>query len=485
VKPELIYSPKAKVSQPLVCIIASDDLPDFIDLLDYEKVFISERLKRGDESVFLNTKPGYVAIVRVKNDLPLFRQHESLRKSASVLLERIKETLGTSVTITGNDVTASAVLAFAEGLILSLYRFDKYKTKESVEKGLPEKILVSYNIPESDFNWLKISCEAVYATRDMINEPPQKMTAQTFAAALRHLGSGSGFSTEILDKSRIAALRMGGLLGVNQGSIDPPEFCIMEYKPENAVNSKPLVLIGKGVVLDTGGLNLKPGDYMEQMKTDMAGGAAVAGAMYLIARARVPLYAIALVPVTDNRPGQNAIAPGDILTMHNGTTVEIMNTDAEGRLILADAISYACRFDPMIIVTLATLTGSAFMTFGTLASAIMGTAGEEYFQTLESCGEEVFERVARLPFWEEYEEALKSDIADIKNLGGKESGAISAGKFLASFASAPFIHVDIAGPAMLKKNDYYRTKDGPGTGVRMLAAFARSLATANVEKNKS
>jgi leucyl aminopeptidase len=242
------------------------------------------------------------------------------------------------------------------------------------------------------------------------------------------------------------------------------------------VNKKPVVLVGKGVIYDTGGLNIKTGDSMAQMKADMAGAATVAGVIYGLARTSVPLHVIGLVPITDNRPGGNAYTQGDILTMHNNTTVEVCNTDAEGRLILADAISYADNYTPEIIIDIATLTGSAAMTFGNLAIAVMGNADRKYFALLEESGEEVYERVAELPFWDEYKEMLKSDIADIKNIGGREAGAITAGKFLESFAKSPMIHLDIAGTGLLKKDDFYRKKEGPGSGLRLLATFLRKLS---------
>jgi len=180
--------------------------------------------------------------------------------------------------------------------------------------------------------------------------------------------------------------------------------------------------------------------------------------------------------VTDNRPGFNAIAPGEILTMHNGTTVEVLNTDAEGRLILADAISYASKFNPELIIDVATLTGSAAMTFGIHALAVMGNADRKWFNLLSEAGNNVYERTAELPFWEEYGEMIKSDIADIRNVGQREAGAITAGKFLENFTEYPLIHIDIAGPGSLKKDDFYRLKDGPGSGVRLLSTFLRKFA---------
>jgi leucyl aminopeptidase len=310
----------------------------------------------------------------------------------------------------------------------------------------------------------------------MINEPPNHLNTAALAQEIKRMGRVSGFSVEVLSKGKIEALKMGGLLAVNKGSVDPPVFCILEWKPKRKVNKKPVVLVGKGVIYDTGGLNIKTGDFMAQMKADMAGAATVAGVMYVIARCKIPIHVIGLIPATDNRPGGNAYTQGDILTMYNKSTVEVCNTDAEGRLILADAISYSSHYSPELIIDIATLTGSAAMTFGNQAIAVMGNADRKYFNILENAGNEVYERIAELPFWDEYRELIKSDIADIKNVGGREAGAIIAGKFLESFAEFPLIHLDIAGTGLLKKDDYYRIKEGPGSGLRLLSTFIKKLA---------
>jgi leucyl aminopeptidase len=219
------------------------------------------------------------------------------------------------------------------------------------------------------------------------------------------------------------------------------------------------------------------------MKSDMAGAAIVTGVLYTAARTGIPLHIIGLVPSTDNRPGGNAYAQGDIITMHNKLTVEIGNTDAEGRLILADAISYASKYKPELIIDIATLTGSAAMTFGNQAIAAMTNADRKYFNMLQEAGYEVHERIAELPFWEEYGELLKSDIADLKNIGsGREAGAIIAGKFLEKFAEFPLIHLDIAGTELLKKDDYYRLKNATASGLRLLTAFLKKLAESYKEK---
>jgi leucyl aminopeptidase len=282
----------------------------------------------------------------------------------------------------------------------------------------------------------------------------------------------------VLDKVQIEALGMGGLLGVNRGSQDPPTFNILEWRPKKAVNKAPILLVGKGVVFDTGGLSLKPTPHsMDYMKSDMAGGAAVAGALHAAAKLDLPVHVIGLIPATDNRPGERAVAPGDVLRMHSGLTVEVMNTDAEGRLILADALSFGEKYAPEIVVDIATLTGSAARAIGTYGTVVMGTADDKAFERLARAGEETYERIARFPFWEEYDQELDSDIADLKNLGSDLAGATTAGKFLARFTTRPYIHLDIAGPAFLHKQDSYRGKGGTGVGVRLLTRFLALRAT--------
>lgn len=212
------------------------------------------------------------------------------------------------------------------------------------------------------------------------------------------------------------------------------------------------------------------------MKSDMAGAAAVIGTFVAAAKANLPIHLIGLIPATDNRPGNNAIVPGDVITMYDGTTVEILNTDAEGRLILADAIAFANQFDPQLIVELSTLTGSTVMALGSQGMAAMGTANNLTFAQLEQAGNKVHERMARFPFWEEYEELIKSDVADLKNIGGREAGAITAGKFLSHFTTYPFIHLDIAGVAFSRKENGYRGLGATGTGVRLLLEFIGGMA---------
>ncbi len=472
--------------QSVICIVGKEEVPSYLMLSRSEKEYAEKRLKEKDEFVFINSYFKCTYLIPVSTELAGYRLLEDLRKKASAMKKLIRSNSHSEIVIASDKSVGGAEEAFAEGLILSIYSFSKYKTREEEKNGgeYPSRILI-YDIKEKQrILWLSTLCEAVYMTRDLINEPPNHLNAETFAGEIKEIGSSAGFTVEVLSKEKIEALKMGGILAVNRGSVDPPVFCILEWKPQKSVNSKPVALVGKGIMYDTGGLNIKTGEYMSQMKTDMAGAATVAGIMYVISKCKLPVHVIGLLPATDNRPGGNAYTQGDIIRMFDGSTVEVGNTDAEGRLLLADAISYAGKYAPELIITIATLTGSAAMTFGNQAIATMGNADEKYFNILEEAGNEVYERIARLPFWDEYRESLKSDVADIKNNGGREAGAITAGKFLESFTKYPFIHLDIAGTGVLKKDDFYRIKEGPGSGLRLLAVFLKKLAYSKVNNKR-
>ena len=314
----------------------------------------------------------------------------------------------------------------------------------------------------------------VFWTRDLVNRPLSHLTATDLADAVEQAGKESGFDVNVLSKRKIQSLKMGGLLAVNKGSIDPPTFTIAEYKPANAVNKQPIVLVGKGVVYDTGGMSLKPTPMsMDFMKSDMAGAAMMAGSIKAIAELELPVHVIALLPATDNRPDGNAYVPGDVITMYDGTTVEVKNTDAEGRLLLADALAYAKKYDPELVMNAATLTGASVRAIGTYATSVMGTADDGEFKKLEAAAYDTYERVVRFPLWDEYGKELASDVADMSNLGRGEAGHISAGKFLQHFTDYPWIHFDIAGPSFLHAPQSYRTKGGTGVGVRLLVEFIK------------
>ncbi len=477
-KPQIQKISQISPYQSVICITGNDELPSWLSLSDAEKDFALKQLRAKEEHTVINSYSKVTYIVRINEKGPEYRKLEGLRKTAYSLRKTIKSNNHEELVIAAWQGVEGSVGAFAEGLLLSAYSFDKYKTKrEDIDRDkYPSKLLLYGDISAKEIKWLADLTDAVCLIRDLINEPVNHLNAPALAEEIRKAGNQAGFSVEVMNKGKIEALKMGGLLAVNKGSVDPPVFCILEWKPEKCLNEKPFVLVGKGIVYDTGGLNIKTGDYMDNMKADMAGAAAITGVLYTIAKTGLPLHVVGLVPATDNRPGGNAYTQGDIIKMYNKMTVEIGNTDAEGRLILADAISYASKFNPELIIDVATLTGSAAMTFGIHALAVMGNADRKWFDLLSEAGNDVYERTAELPFWEEYGEMIKSDIADIRNVGQREAGAITAGKFLENFAEYPLIHIDIAGPGSLKKDDFYRLKDGPGSGVRLLSTFLRKFA---------
>ena len=363
-------------------------------------------------------------------------------------------------------------MVLSEGIALANYQFLQHFSLP--EKNKLESIIVNEGQTTEEILELNNTIKAVYWARNVVNTPVSHLNATQLADEVVKLGQEANFSVQVLQKSQIEALKMGGLLAVNKGSIDPPSFTIAEYKPKKPINKQPLVLVGKGVVYDTGGLSLKPTPgSMDTMKSDMAGAAAVIGTIYLTALQQLNVHLIVLVPATDNRPGMNAYTPGDDITMFNGTTVEVLNTDAEGRMILADALSYADKFNPELVIDAATLTGSAVRAIGTEASIVMGNAKNNYFENLEQAGNAVHERVVRFPFWEDYKKHMTSKIADLKNIGTANAGMISAGKFLEHFVKAPYIHMDVAGPTWLDAKENYKGVGGTGSGVRLLYQFIK------------
>lgn len=360
-------------------------------------------------------------------------------------------------------------------MALGNYQFLKYKTGENIKENTLVNInTLSENITNEDVTELSTIIEAVYFSRDFVNEPDSFMTATQLAKEAEKLGKLSGAKVKVFDKKKIESLKMGGLLAVNRGSINPPTFSIIEWKPKDCINKKPYVFVGKGVVYDTGGLSLKPSNFMDTMKSDMAGASAVIGAMYAIAMAKLPVHVIGVIPATDNRPDGNAYTPGDVITMHDGSTVEVLNTDAEGRMILADALSYAKKFKPELVIDIATLTGAAARAIGPQAMVGMKVKSQFEFEQLTNSGNNTHERIVEFPMWDEYAEQIKSEIADMKNIGGVEAGAITAGKFLEHFTDYPYIHLDIAAPSFLSKASSYRPVGGTGVGVRLFYNFIKS-----------
>lgn len=421
-------------------------------------------------------KWSYIHIVDPNEDI--YKIKEKLRRQAGDLYQDIKENKHKEILIIDLCNNAEFALAYLEGLGLSHYQFLKYMSGKDEKKNILDEIKVfSSKITDEQIDELNILLQAVYYTRNLVNEPISDLNAEQLSVEFKKLGDLAGFNVEVFNQKKIEALKMSGLLAVNKGSIDPPTFSVLTWKPANAINKNPFILVGKGVVYDTGGMNLKPGNYMDNMKSDMAGAASVAGTMYALAKAKLPVYTIALIPATDNRTNGNAYVPDDVIEMNNGVTVEIKNTDAEGRLILADALSFAKQYNPELVIDIATLTGAAAHAIGDLGVVAMTNLDGDKFQMfdqLKVSGNNVYERVVEFPLWDEYDEMLKSDIADIKNIGGKEAGAITAAKFLQRFVDYPWIHIDIAGNAFLTKKDNYRGIGATGVGVRLFFDFFNS-----------
>jgi leucyl aminopeptidase len=460
----------------LILINHSHQIPS--DALSAEEAHYFHSRFNDENQLLVFNRYGYVVCVQyVKLENPVHIYHETLRRLGNSVLSSLQSYAVEQLQVE-DRCEGNASLFLLEGMALGSYKFNKYKTKKTEKPSLKELDLFAHTIPNEHIQLLNIQVEATIWCRDLLNEPQLKINAITLTEEFQRMSELAGFDIEIFNKSKIESLKMGGLLGVNKGSVIPPTFSIMTWKPTNAINDKPIIFVGKGVVFDTGGLNLKTGDFMTQMHMDMGGAAAVATALFAIAKAKLPVYVMAMVPATDNRPGNEAITPNDILVMHNGTTVEVLNTDAEGRLILADALSYAQNYNPQLVIDLATLTGAAARAIGKYGIVAMRNSTADLLP-LALSGDQVYERLVEFPMWNEYDELIKSEVADLKNIGGAEAGAITAGKFLEHFVDYPWIHLDIAGPAMLSADDSYRTKGGPGVGTRLLFNFILNLANQN------
>ena len=434
--------------------------------------YLKEKLEKASEWTFYR-QPQVFFFHKVNEEKEHWHQMEMARKAGSKFFDVLKAEKITTVQIIGKT-SESLILPFLEGLLLSAYSFSKYK-KEKDDFTLSKIELLDEQVTDAQLAELKNMMEAVFLARNLVNEPLSYLTAVQFSEEMEKMGNESGFSVKVLDKAALEALGMGGLLAVNQGSIDPPTFTVMEWKPDNAKNPQPVVLVGKGVVYDTGGLSLKPtAKSMDYMKCDMGGGAVVAATLYAAAKNRLPLHLVGLVPATDNRPDGNAYVPGDIITMLDGTTVEIKNTDAEGRLLLADALTYAKRYNPQLVIDVATLTGSAGIIAGSYGIVGMGNSSS-HLEKLKQAGQQVYERIIEVPLWEEYARPLKSSVADLNNLGTREAQTSIAGKFLEHFTSYPWLHLDIAGVAFLHERSDYLPAGGTGFGVRLLCRFLKTF----------
>ena len=403
---------------------------------------------------------------------------ERLRRTAATVAHRARTLKVRSAafvlpTPEGSDVRGAARAA-AEGAILGLYRFDRYKTKNKNGGEEPESLdlVVGNEEDEEEASagaevGRKVAGGAALA-RDLANEPSNTATPSYLADRAHEIGDRHGMTVTVLDRAGIEAEGLTGLANVGRSASNEPRFIVLEHRKGGG--GKPVVIVGKAVTFDSGGISIKPTAGMEDMKFDMGGGAAVLGAMEAVGALDLPLDVVAIVPSTENLPGGAAFKPGDVLEMPNGKTVEILTTDAEGRLILADALVYAGRYEPAAVVDCATLTGACVVALGNHASGLMGN-DEDLVAEVRAAGERTGERAWPLPLFEEYTEQIKGDTADLKNSGGRGGGALTAGAFLKEFAEFPWAHLDIAGTASGKKGNAYTTKGATGVPARLLVEF--------------
>lgn len=467
---------KPTAADTIYMVKASSDLKQ-IKISADEQEYIKKQHRNKQRVITLNRYRNQIIIIYGEVLGTKAKRHENYRTYGNDVQAVLNKAKVERAVVQVINATKKEVMALIEGMLLGNYQFLRYLNEADKKKNTLNEINVySNDISDEELKSLGILVDAVYKARDLVNTPVADLNAVGLADAVTAMGKESGASVDVFNKKKIESLKMGGLLAVNRGSIDPPTFTTIEWHPKKAVNKKPFVFVGKGVVYDTGGLSLKPSNYMDTMKSDMAGAAAVAAAIYAISKAKLPVYVIGLIPATDNRPDGNAYTPGDVITMYDGTTVEVLNTDAEGRMILADALAYAKMLNPELVIDIATLTGAAAHAIGPQATVGMQTKADDYLSLLQKTGNLVHERIVEFPLWDEYKELIKSEIADLKNIGGPEAGAITAGKFLEHFTDYPYIHLDIAGPSYLSKADKYRPFGGTGVGVRLFFEFIKYIA---------
>jgi leucyl aminopeptidase len=400
---------------------------------------------------------------------------ERLRRVAAACsyTARLRSVASTGFVVrTGLDPLVTAQAA-ADGLSAAEFDAGTYKRRDEVEGSYPRRFVIVS--PGADRGRLAEAVargrtigQCVNVARNLANEPGNVLTPREFASRVAALATSAGLAIDILDEKQMLSLNMGLLLGVAQGSSEPPRFVVLRHDPPGAPASPVLGFIGKGITFDSGGISIKPADGMDRMKDDMSGGAAVAAALRALALLKGPYRAMGLIPMTENMPSGSAIRPGDVLTSASGKTVEIINTDAEGRLILADALWYAQQLGATHLVDVATLTGACMVALGRTASGLFG-APDSWIETVEAAADRAGDRVWALPLFDEYREQLKSEIADIINSGGRAAGAITAAWFLKEFIEdRPWAHLDIAGTAWAEERKAYQPKGATGVAVRTL-----------------
>ena len=413
-----------------------------------------------------------------KEEISLDRVRQGAASGARRALAAGIDTFARGLVPVPGSATEEVAQAVAEGTILGTYRYQELKDVPPEERRDLKVVTLVVSAQKEEVSAKKgihrgeAIAQAVCWTRDMVNRPSNRLTPTAMAGEAKAAAKKFGFKCQVLEPPALRRLGMGALLGVAQGSREPCRFIIMEYKGRGARNSRPLVWLGKGITFDSGGISIKPADKMEQMKYDMSGGAAVLGAVRAVAALKLPVHVVVLVPATENLPGGSAQKPGDVVRAYGGKTIEVINTDAEGRLVLADALGYARRYKPEAMVDLATLTGACVVALGAHAMGLMGNDAK-LVEKVKEAAQRSFERAWELPLWPDYAESIRSDVADVKNVGDGKAGTITAGYFLKEFVGeTPWVHLDIAGVAWADVDRGYLRKGATGVGVRLLVELA-------------
>jgi len=416
----------------------------------------------------------------------------AFRESAAKLVQaararKVKNIRILFETFLGGKVDSSTgAEAFAESSFLAGYTFDKYKSKKDGKNGRPEKeellelleLLLSKKSAQKNFEksvkFAQIVAAGTLLARNLVNEPGNVINPARLVEEARRTAREKKLRISVLGLAQLKRLKMGGILGVNQGSVTPPALIILEYGASHKKRGT-VCIVGKGVTFDAGGISIKPAADMEKMKYDKAGACTVIAAMGVIADLKLPVHVIGLAPTVENMPSKDPQRPGDIIRMFNGKSVEVINTDAEGRLILGDALSYAAKYKPKAIIDVATLTGMCAYTFGEKAIGLMGN-DKNLIEKVKRAGEETGERCWELPMWDDYIETIKGHHSDLLNSGGRYAGTITAAKFLEEFVpeKTPWAHLDIAGTAWCDSPRPDCPKGATGVGVRLLANLLRN-----------
>ncbi|MCI0397464.1 MAG: leucyl aminopeptidase [Chloroflexi bacterium] len=451
---------------------------------------ISDLIAGGD----LKGKAGEVAVFYPRGAIPARRvlvvglgkqdkfDLEAVRKAAATAIKRARALNAKHVATVvhgagaGGLPVAAAAQATVEGSLLASYRFQATRHKEE------ENEVESLTVVEFDQERLAAAevgvetAEAVVAgvalARDLVNMPPNVATPTKLAEVAGQIASDHNMLLTVGDREWAAGRKMGAFLAVAKGAGEPPKFIVLEHNGGRS-DLETIVLVGKGITFDTGGISIKPSERMGAMKSDLGGAAAVLGAMKVVGLLNLPLRIIGIAPATENMPDANAYRPADVITASNGKTIEIISTDAEGRMVLADALVYAGQYQPKAVVDLATLTGACVVALGAVAAGVF-SSDDNLRDKLVAAGTTTHERLWPLPLWPDYREMINSDVADMKNSGGRNNGVATSAVFLQEFTDYPWAHLDIAGMALSEKDEPYIPAGGTGFGVRLLIEFLRN-----------